>query len=73
MVLNVVVCILSSSVDVVVQMLILPEQLVHVKLLYGISTNCSVQRMEPRWWLVLQEGTSACCVAGWSGSAVACK
>lgn len=41
MVLNVVVRILSSSVDVVVQMLILPEQLVQVKLLYGISTNCS--------------------------------
>lgn len=73
MVLNVVVHILSSLVHVVVQMLVLPEQLVQVKVLHGVSTKSSVQRMEPRWWLVLQEGTSACCVAGWSGSDVACK
>lgn len=69
MVLNVVV----HMVHVVVQMLILPEQLVQVKMLYGVSTKSSGQRMEPRWWLVLQEGTSACCVTGWSGSDVACK
>lgn len=73
MVLNMVVHILSSLVHVVVQMLVLPEQLVQVKVLHGVSTKSSVQRMEPRWWLVLQESTSACCVAGWSGSDVACK
>lgn len=58
---------------VAVQMLTPLKQLVHAELLLGFSTKGSVQRSERWLWLLLQEGTSACCVAGQSGSAVACK